>query len=130
MGGVSEPTSRVYWNVNTEECVEYWRKKMDLPPLIWFPAYYSGCVNRQAYIFFDCHGKPLERSTERFMGDELKHYYPELLWADGKYKIREKMRTKFPEGVPIYEHNEWDMKRECCPPDWMRDIAGEKGVPD
>lgn len=83
-----------------------------------------------AYIFLDCHGDPMEPSTEMTFGQFMPIYFPDLAWAQGKWKIREKIRSNEPLGTPVPLWHEYDIAAGCCPPDWMNEILGEDGTPD
>lgn len=120
---VSEPTYRIYYALDAEGCKDYWRKKLNLPATVLHHAYFGGCYGRQVYVDFDCHGNPYEKSDEMFMGDLLQYYFPSALWAQGKYKIREKRRTTYEDGEIVWlNQDQWDLGRQCCPEDWLDDI--------
>jgi len=123
-----EPSYRIYYDIDSEACIKYWKKHYGVALESYMAL--PGCYNRQLYINLDCHYDPWEKSDEIIFGDLMQHYFPDALWAMGKYKLRESKRTKFPHDTIIPLRDEIYIAARCCPPEWMNEILGEGGGPD
>jgi len=128
LGGGREPSYAMYFDIDSEACVAYWKAHYGLSLKQYMAL--PGCYNRQLHVNFDCHGDPMTPSTDKPFGDLIEYYFPDAAWAQGKWHLYETKFTRFEAGILIPYRNEYDIAAGCCPPEWMNEILGADGAPD